>query len=356
MKLCFVLGTRPEIIKLSPLIHECDKRKLSYFVIHTNQHYDKTMDYIFFEELKLKEPLYHLHTPKTSSHAAMTGYMLTHIEPILLQEKPDIVIVQGDTNSALAGALTASKLQIKIAHVEAGLRSHDSTMPEEINRILIDHISFFLFAPTHVQERILLQEGIGNNNIFITGNSIVDAIQTNLTIAQGQEKVKKYDDYILFSLHRPSNVDSKEILEEIIYTISLISQKYKLPIIFPVHPRTKESIKKYNISIKKETIEVKPPLGYLEMILLEKYAKLIITDSGGIQEEACILKVPCITLRNNTERPETIQVGANILVGNTKEKILDGVNNMINKKNNWKNPFGDGKTAKRIIDIFLKHD
>lgn len=358
MKFCVVFGTRPEIIKLSSLIRELVSRRINFFTIHTNQHYSYEMDKIFLEELNLPKPKYNLNLSKELFHGAMVGKMLIEIEKILIKEKPNLVIVQGDTNTTLAGGLAASKLGIKIAHIEAGLRSYDRTMPEEINRIIADHLSDFLFCPTNIQRNILLKEGIDKKKIFVVGNTIVDAVFQNLKIAEEKKEiVEKYrnKNYFLLTLHRPSNVDDKKNLEKIIRALEKAVDIYKTQIIFPIHPRTKNNLKKFNINVDKNKIKIIKPIGYLEMLIAEKYAKLILTDSGGLQEEACILKVPCVTLRYNTERPETIEVGANILVGNKEERIIDGIKKMLNKKRNWKNPFGKLNLSKKIVNILKNY-
>ena len=360
MKLSIILGTRPEIIKLSPIIRALEKTNIDWHIIHTNQHYSENMDKIFFEELNLPNPKYNLNIG-SGTHGEQTGKMLIEIEKVLLKEKPDVVVVQGDTNTVLAGALVASKLKIDVAHVEAGLRSFDRNMPEEINRVLTDHISSYLFAPTEIAKNNLLREGIEENKIFVVGNTIVDATLQNLKIAEKNENVRAFfnsvvidDDYFLLTLHRAENVDNKERLKNIVEGIFEIIEIYDKAIIFSIHPRTKKRLKEFNLFDKLKSnkkIKIIEPVGYLEFLMLEKNAELILTDSGGVQEEACILKVPCITLRDNTERPETVEVGANILVGDNKEKLIKAVEIMLNKKRNWKNPFGNGKSGERSVRI-----
>ncbi len=315
MKFCIILGTRPEIIKMSPIIRECLKRNLDFFTIHTGQHYSYEMDRIFFEELKLPVPQYNLDVG-SGSHGHQTGKMLAGIEDILIKEKPDIVYIQGDTNTVLAGALAASKLHIKIGHVEAGLRSFDRTMPEEVNRVIADHISDLLFAPTEASKALLLKEGIPESKIFVTGNTIVDAVNENLKIADNSNILErlglKPKEYMLSTLHRQENVDDKARLLEIMKGLGEVSKKYMMPIVLPIHPRTKKMIKEFGIQLP-EGVRAIEPLGFMEFLKAEANAKLVLTDSGGVQEECCILGVPCVTLRENTERPETITVGANIL-------------------------------------------
>jgi UDP-N-acetylglucosamine 2-epimerase (non-hydrolysing) len=281
--------------------------------------------------------------------------MLTQLEDILIEEKPNVIFVQGDTNTVMAGALAASKLGVKIAHIEAGLRSYDRTMPEEINRIVTDHISDYLFPPTPKAAKILLEEGIDRSKIFEVGNTIVDAVYQNLDIAKDKINVLKNlklekGKYFLLTMHRPSNVDSKENLESIIKALAEIAKEYQLPIIFPIHPRTKKQLDLFKMALPKGVREINP-VGFLEMLQLERNAKLVLTDSGGIQEEACILKVPSVTLRENTERPETVEVGASMLAGHDQEKIIEYSNIMITRKPVWENPFGNGDTGKNILDI-----
>lgn len=355
MKISIILGTRPEIIKLSPIIRECQKQQLDFFIIHTNQHYSENMDAVFFKELELPQPKYNLGVG-SGLHGEMTSKMLSGIEKVLIEENPDWVIVQGDTNTVLAGALAASKLQIKVGHVEAGLRSYDRTMPEEINRILTDHISDALFCPTKKQADIIKEEGINKKNIFVTGNTIVDAVYQNLKLIKKHLELCHYkeESYFLLTTHRPSNVDQKETLENIIRAVENISKKYNLFTYFPIHPRTRKQMEAFEIKSNPKYIKIIDPVGYLEMLALESNAKIILTDSGGIQEEACILKIPSVTLRDNTERPETIEAGASILTGPDKQKIISAVQKMINKNREWTNPFGDGKSAALILKTMLK--
>jgi UDP-N-acetylglucosamine 2-epimerase (non-hydrolysing) len=368
MKIGIILGTRPEIIKLSPIIRELEKltnnykiNYIDYFIIHTNQHYSENMDKIFFKELNLPSPNYNLNVG-SGTHGEQTAKMLEGIEKILMNEKPNIVIVQGDTNTVLAGALASSKLKIKVAHVEAGLRSYDRNMPEEINRVLTDHVSDYLFAPTEIARENLLKEGIEKEKIFVVGNTIVDATLQNIKIAERREDIKNLiktlscgEEYFLLTLHRAENTDNEERLKSIIEAIDEIAKYYNNKIIFPIHPRTEKKLKEYNLmdKIKNKNIKIIEPVGYLEFLMLEKNAKVILTDSGGVQEEACILKVPCITLRDNTERPETINAGCNILVGDNKEKIINGIELMLKKERNWKNPFGNGESGKTIVKILI---
>jgi len=357
IKIAVILGTRPEIIKMSPIIRELEKRELNYFILHTGQHYSYNLDQVFFKQLNLPQPRYNLNIG-SGTHAEETGKMLIGIEKVLQKENPSVVLVEGDTNSVLAGALAACKLLIKVGHVEAGLRSYDREMPEEINRILTDHISDYLFAPTEKAKQNLLREGIKEEKIFVTGNTIVDAVMQNIKLAKNLELpsfIQILEDYFLVTLHRQENVDREKRLRSIIKGLELIAREYGIPIIYPIHPRTLKRIKEFGIKINKELIKIIEPLDYLTFLKLLSNAKLVLTDSGGVQEESCILKVPCVTLRYNTERPETLEVGSNILAGTEPDSILEKTKIMINKKRDWKNPFGDGKAAKRIVDILLKN-
>lgn len=353
MKITLILGTRPEIIKLAPVIKELIRRKADFFILHTGQHYSYQLTQVFFEQLELTSPQYNLETG-SGSHAAETARMLIGIEKILVDEKPEIVLIEGDTNSILAGALAASKLGIKVGHVEAGLRSYDRSMPEEINRIIADHISDYLFAPTPKAKQILLGEGIDEKKISVTGNTIVDATLQNLEIARNKADILntlklKPGEYFLVTLHRQENVDDRARFTSILDGLEKIHAEYGLPLIYPVHPRSRKKMTEFGLQNK--NVVLIEPADYLNFLQLESNARLVLTDSGGVQEECCILRVPCGTLRDNTERPETVEVGANIIAGVAPERILECVKTMLGKKNNWENPFGDGKAAERIVDI-----
>jgi UDP-N-acetylglucosamine 2-epimerase (non-hydrolysing) len=348
MSIAIIVGTRPEIIKMSPVIHELENQKLNYFILHTGQHYSYNMDKVFFEQLKLPKPKYNLEVG-SGTHAEQTGKMLIGIEKILQKERPDVVLVEGDTNTVLSGVLAACKLMIKVGHVEAGLRSYDRSMQEEINRIVADHISDYLFAPTAKSKENLLKEGIDEAKIFVTGNTIVDAVLQNMKLAKDKALplTIQIHEYFLITLHRQENVDEKERLEKIVKGLELIAREFKVQIIFPVHPRTKTRIIDFHINIESDLIKFIEPVDYLTFLKLLSSSKLVLTDSGGIQEEACILRVPCVTLRYNTERPETLEVGSNVLAGIEPQSILEKARIMLNKSSGWKNPFGDGKAAKK---------
>ena len=336
---------------MSPIIRCCINSNLDYFILHTGQHYSYELDKSFFNDLELPEPKYNLNIG-SGTHAVQTAGLLIGIEDILIKENPDVVLVQGDTNTVLAGALAASKLHIKIGHVEAGLRSYDRTMPEEINRVITDHISDYLYAPTEESRQNLIKEGITPEKIFVTGNTVVDAVFQNLSLSKEKEDVLsrfhlKSKNYVLTTFHRAENVDNKDKLEGILLALQTIHSKYKLPIVFPMHPRTEKMIQLFGLST--DGLIVLKPQGYFSFLQLEENAKAIFTDSGGLQEEGCIVGTPCLTLRENTERPETVSVGANILVGTNKESIMSAFSDLKTDVS-WVNPYGDGKAAENILN------
>ncbi|MGD2245579.1 MAG: UDP-N-acetylglucosamine 2-epimerase (non-hydrolyzing) [Candidatus Aminicenantes bacterium] len=377
MKIAFILGTRPEIIKMSPLIKLCEAEQIDYFLVHSGQHFSYKMTEVFFQQLGLKPPQYNVETSKILHkgivekkshkevfenpdgclhHGKQLGLILGKTEEILFKENPDFVLVQGDTNTTLAGALAAVKLQHKIGHVEAGLRSYDPRMPEEINRILTDRISDFLFCPTTNQRDILLSEGIEKDKIFVTGNTIVDVVfsyQKKIEVLADKVLAKLNldpDKYFLLTTHREENVEDFQHLFEILDSIDRVAKHLGIPTVFPVHPRTEQKIQE-KIDTSQLQIRLIKPLGFFEFISLEKKARLVFTDSGGIQEESCILKTPCITLRSTTERPETLQVNANRLSGPRYDELLENVRAMMKREKNWPNPFGKGDTAQKILSV-----
>jgi UDP-N-acetylglucosamine 2-epimerase (non-hydrolysing) len=349
----FIVGTRPEIIKMAPIIRECEKQGITGLTIHTGQHYSYEMDKVFFEELNLCDPDYSLGVG-SGTDAEQIGKILVGVENVLMNEQPDVVLVEGDTNSVFAGAYAATKLQIEVGHVEAGLRSFDRFMPEEINRILTDHISDFLFAPTAEAKENLLADGVPANKITITGNTIVDAVHQNLQLAQKRESVFselsiEKNNYFLTTTHRKENVDNKARLHGILKGLTELHYEFDVPIIFPMHPRTRKRVVEFDLAL--DGITPISPIGFLEFLLLEANAELVITDSGGVQEEACILGVPCITVRDNTERPETIAVHSNLLVGTKSDQILSGAKAMLQTPHKWSNPFGTGDAGERIVSV-----
>lgn len=363
LKIAIIIGTRPEIIKMAPVIDEIERRKIKYVLIHTGQHYDYQMSDQFFVDLNLRKPDYNINVGSGSSGKQIAN-MIKKIEKVLLIEKPDIVLVQGDTNTALSGALISSKLHLPVGHIEAGLRSYDKTMPEEINREVADVCSKIFFAPTEDSAINLLFAGISPKNIFITGNTIVDACIRNLKIAKKKSKLNfNFDNnktILTVTIHRAENVDNLTRIENIVKTLINLND---FLIIFPAHPRTVKNLKKYNLfeKIKKTThIKLIKPIGYFDFLFLLSKSKLIMTDSGGIQEEAITLNIPCVTLRYNTERPETVAAGGNILVGTENAEIVKTVKNILNnveiysKMSRALNPYGDGNSSKKIINIIVK--
>ncbi len=357
----FVLGTRPEIVKLSPLIRLFERLGRRFILIHTGQHYSYEMDKLFFKELCLPLPHHHLSLPSKvlGRQGEHTGRMMGALETVFMKESPDIVFVQGDTNSVLAASVVAAKLPtVRLAHVEAGLRSYDRLMPEEVNRILSDHVSDYLFAPTEGARKILRGEGIPDEKIFVTGNTIVDAVKQNLAIAKkrratprGPLSVRK--PFFLLTLHRQENVDYFERFSAILQGLALVAREFKYPILFPMHPRTRRRLEEFNLRLP-DGVRTLVPIGFLDFLRLEAETKLVLTDSGGVQEEACILGVPCVTFRTTTERPETLTIGSNVLAGYEPKKILRCAQKMFGRKATWKNPFGDGRAGERILNIVEK--
>lgn len=351
--IAFVFGTRPEIIKLSPLIRLSKKYGFKPILIHTNQHFDFLLDEVFFKQLDLPKP--HFNLQVKGSALSQISIALHRMDMIFQKIKPSVVIVQGDTNSTLAGALTANKKGIPLAHVEAGLRSYDKSMPEEHNRIIVDHISDFLFTVTGEQTKILRSEQISKNKIYPVGNTIVD--QLYMSHEKLSTKIlKKYNlvtkKYHVATLHRPSNVDSKADLKEVLKLLEKTAEYSGKSIVWPIHPRTRKNIIKYRLQVSSNILLI-DPLGYYDFITLLKNANLVFTDSGGLQEECCIMNIPCITLRLNTERPETIKVKSNFLVGRNFKLIVRAMK-YFERNKTWSNPFGDGKTSHRILNTLKK--
>ena len=369
MKIATILGTRPEIIKMAPIIDEISKRDIDQIVLHTGQHYDKEMSDTFFKDLDIQTPDYNIHVG-SGTHGKQTGLMMKGIEEVLLDEKPDIVLVQGDTNAVLAGALVASKLHIAIGHVEAGLRSFDMTMPEEVNRRAADVCSTMYFIPTVESAINLLAEGYSRKNLFVTGNTVVDACFRHLEIAKkrGIEEetlktlnIETMENILTLTMHRAENVDVKERFVSIIEALKELDD---MNIIFPIHPRTKNMLEKFELFDELNNLEhvhIIKPLGYLDFLQLTSASTLILTDSGGLQEEAITLSVPALTLRYNTERPETVTAGGNILVGSNKDAILENARKILDDKDfadkmkNAVNPYGDGDSAKLTVDAIEEY-
>ena len=352
-ELVLVFGTRPEIIKMAPVIHACERRDIPFQVIHTGQHYTDTLDEVFFRQLDLQPPDRHLGIG-SGSHGEQTGAMLEAIEHELVDLAGDTVLVQGDTNTTVAGALAAAKLDVALGHIEAGLRSFDRAMPEEINRIVADHIADYLFAPTDRAAAILDDEGVPSRRTWVTGNTIVDAIDHNARVAERESLIFDRLDidphnYLLVTAHRPANVDDPSTFTDVLEGVDRVARELSTPAIYPIHPRAEQTIEKASIHVPSSIRRI-DPLGYFDFLALQQQAKLVLTDSGGVQEEACVLGVPCVTLRESTERPETVTVGANRLVGTDPAAIVEGARRMIDRGTDWSNPFGDGDAADRILD------
>jgi UDP-N-acetylglucosamine 2-epimerase (non-hydrolysing) len=350
MKVTLIVGVRPEFIQSTPVLKEL-KKCHEVLLIHTGQHYNYEMNKVFFEELNIPEPDHHLEVG-SEMHGVQTGEMLKKTEKVLLKEKPDMILVFGDTNSTLAGALAGTKLHIKVGHVEAGMRSYDRRMPEEINRILTDHCSDLLFCSTKTAVENLKREGIFNN-VYLTGDVMVDSLLYNKEIAENKSTILnkldlKSKEYLVVTIHRASNTDNKENLQNIVDALSDVGET----IIFPMHPRTEKLLNEYGLYNKlcsQASIKMIKPLGYLDFLKLMNHAKKIITDSGGIQKEAYILEVPCVTLRENTEWVETVKEGWNVLTGPDKKAIIKMVYEFY-PKNMQKHVFGHGASEK-IVEL-----
>ncbi len=385
MKTIVVAGARPNFMKVAPLVRAIEeynasvstkRLRIDYLLVHTGQHYDFTMSDSFFKDLKLPQPHIYLGVG-SGTHAEQTGKVMMEFEKVLLKENPDLVVVVGDINSTLACTLAAVKLHIPVAHVEAGLRSFDRNMPEEINRLVTDALSTYLFTPSPDADENLLKEGVPAESIYQVGDIMVDSLLFHLEEARRSGILAQLGllrgtssssnsvvPYALLTLHRPSNVDSQPSLQKILLALEVVSQK--IPIIFPIHPRTKKQLTLFGLQgkivfhdlaqeaiISSLGIHGLDPLGYLDFLSLMVSARFVLTDSGGIQEETTILDIPCLTLRDTTERPITINEGTNVLVWNDTEKIVEEAFKIMNgKAKKAKIPsYWDGKTANRIIKI-----
>lgn len=352
MLICSVVGARPNFMKIAPVFLELKRRGFHQLLVHTGQHYDANMSQIFFEELGLPVPDVYLGVG-SDTHARQTARVMVGFEEICQKNRPDLVLVAGDVNSTVAAALVAAKQQIPVAHVEAGLRSFDRTMPEEINRIATDHLSILLFTTEESADKNLRREGIRRDSIHFVGNCMVDTLLKHVDVAIRQSPWELHgvsaSGFALVTLHRPSNVDDPGILAALMKSINEVSTR--LPVLFPMHPRTRARLAGENIEIA-SAVHLTDPLPYLTFIGLMAKARLVLTDSGGIQEETTVLKVPCLTLRWNTERPVTIKRGTNRLVGTDPQKITGSVKAILAGK--WRNgdrpPLWDGRAGERIAD------
>lgn len=349
----FVLGTRPEIIKLAPVVDACSRRDVSTHVVHTGQHYSESLDAVFFRQMDLDPPDVNLGIG-SGSHGEQTGEMLAGIERELQRVEPELVFVQGDTNSTMAGALAAVKLDIDVAHVEAGLRSFDREMPEEINRVVVDHVADHLFPPTGETADLLRDEGIPADRIAVTGNTIVDAVQRYDQVAAATSTVLSDLDlepgkFDLLTAHRAENVDHRDRFEGILDGVAAAARRQQTEVVYPIHPRARDRLEEFGLDVP-GPIRTVEPLDFFDFLRLESVADLVFTDSGGVQEETCILGKPCVTLRYGTERPETAFVGANCIAGRRPDDIVAGAERMRSKSGDWSPPFGDGHSAEYILD------
>ena len=361
LKIINIVGARPNLPKIAPLIREMRRHpEIEPLLVHTGQHYDDSLSDIFFRQMGIPEPNFNLEVG-SGSHAAQTAEVLKRIEPILIESKPDLVLVVGDVNSTVAVSLAAAKLGIPVAHVEAGLRSFDRSMPEEINRILTDALAEFLFVTEEGAVGNLLKEGRPPSSIHFVGNVMIDSLRYFLPVAQkshiGHELGLMVEGgwrrFAVLTLHRPSNVDSMEKLVELLGAVAAVAAE--VPVIFPVHPRTQERLAQAGMAHHPQ-LRLISPLGYLDFLCLLSNATLVLTDSGGIQEETTALGVPCLTLRENTERPVTISEGTNILVGIDPDKIVPAAQEILAGKSKIGRipPLWDGKAAERIVEILLQ--
>lgn len=352
MRVLTVVGARPQFIKAAPVSRELRKEHRE-ILVHTGQHYDHEMSKIFFDGLRLPEPDYNLGVG-SGSHGKQTGNMLTALERVMLDEKPDLVLVYGDTNSTLAGALAAVKLHIPVAHVEAGLRSFNRKMPEEINRVVTDHVSDLLFCPTQTAVDNLKNEGI-EKGVWLTGDVMLDALLENIEVAEEKsdilDKLGLSDEsYLLATVHRPSNTDYRENLLSIMEAFLEIEE----PVVIPLHPRTEKALKRFGLYDRLSedaSVMLTAPLGYLDFLKLERHARMILTDSGGVQKEAYFLQKPCITLREETEWVETLEDGWNVLVGSRFSEIVAFVKSSPLARKSFE-AFGNGNASELISSVF----
>jgi UDP-N-acetylglucosamine 2-epimerase (non-hydrolysing) len=362
LKILNIVGARPNFMKIAPIVREMKRREKDFLplLVHTGQHYDAAMSDSFFTDLGIPAPDFHLEVG-SATHAVQTARIMMAFEPVVLQEKPDWVVVVGDVNSTIACALVCAKLGVRVAHVEAGLRSRDRTMPEEINRLLTDQISELLLTTSQDADENLKAEGIPEDKIRFVGNVMIDSLFYSLKISESLTVRNDLNldgkEYAVLTLHRPSNVDDKETFSGLLDALLAISEK--IPIIFPVHPRTKFRLSEFGFSerIENSNLKLIEPLGYLDFMALYSKAKLVLTDSGGLQEETTALSIPCLTLRENTERPITISMGTNKLVGVNPEKIKQAAFEILNGESSAKDKkiplLWDGRAAERICDALL---
>jgi UDP-N-acetylglucosamine 2-epimerase (non-hydrolysing) len=353
MHILHVVGARPNFMKAAPVLHALRTRPgMRQTLVHTGQHYDKNLSDVFFSQLEIPAPDVNLGVG-SSTHARQTADIMTGFEPVLLERKPEIVLVYGDVNSTVAAALVCAKLLVPVAHVEAGLRSFDRAMPEEVNRIVTDRLSDLLFTPSEDGDENLLREGVSPEKIHRVGNVMIDSLVRLLPAATRCPANGLPDRFALVTLHRPSNVDDGETLKGILESLLTLSEQ--LDVVFPVHPRTRARIAQFGIgiNINNDKLHLLEPVPYIEFLALQKRATAVITDSGGIQEETTFLQVPCLTLRSNTERPITVTMGTNILVGQESRKLASEVSAILagRAKRGSVPPLWDGHAGERIADV-----
>lgn len=357
MRILHIVGARPNFMKVAPIMREMFRypKDFHQMVVHTGQHYAPQMSQVFFQELDLPQPDVNLNVG-SGTHAWQTAQIMMHFEPVLVDYQPDWVVVYGDVNSTLACSLVSTKLGFPVAHVEAGLRSFDRSMPEEVNRIITDQLSDLLFTPSEDADRNLKAEGIAGNKVHLVGNVMIDTLVHLLPKSQANWyqllKLYPHERYILVTLHRPVNVDDPVTLAEIMSALETISEQ--VPVLFPVHPRTKARLNEYGLQPKNPRLSILEPLGYLDFLALQEHAVLVLTDSGGIQEETTYLGVPCLTVRANTERPVTISMGTNQLVDSEKLSLVKAMQDRLadSRKNKRMPLLWDGHTAARIVKVF----
>ncbi len=350
-----IIGTRPEVIKMAPVVKALDGLSHEHTLVHSGQHYDLRMDRIFFRDLQLREPDEQFELKEQPPHLQVATTMR---QVASVAKDADLVITHGDTNTTLAGALLASKQGRPLAHVEAGIRSFDKTMPEEVNRVIADQLSNLLFAPTPTARANLERENV-KRGVHVVGNSVIDALIQNLPVAEKRSDVLgrlglQRGGYILLTFHRAENVDSKDRLARALFAFEKAAQEADMPILFPIHPRAAKRLEEFGLEKKasgQPSLRRIEPTGYLDMLVLEKNAALVMTDSGGLQEESCYFRVPCVTLRENTERPETLDIGSNVLAGTNPERVVDAVRKQLDGPRDWPNPYGDGTTSPQIARI-----
>lgn len=358
MKVLHVVGARPNFMKVAPIMREMSKLPAQFeqLLVHTGQHYDSLMSEVFFEELELPEPDLNLEVG-SGSHTWQTAQVMLRFEHVVEGYAPDWVIVVGDVNSTLACTLVCSKMGIRVAHVEAGLRSYDRSMPEEINRLLTDQLADLLLTPCEDANENLAREGIPPEKIHFVGNVMIDTLVRLLPKAEARWSSLRSrfasGRYLLVTLHRPSNVDHRDNLAEILKALAKVSTR--IPVVFPVHPRTRQRIAEFGLDNEAKALHLLEPLGYLDFLALQTHSDLVITDSGGIQEETSFLGVPCLTIRENTERPVTITIGTNRLVGRQCTEIVEAINSRLKDKDAPHSipPLWDGKAAGRIVQAIV---